>query len=144
MYEGVLQALWEVGSFESIVMHGQLLAPPDGSRVGLYMSSAADIWQDYGFTGGAGGDGQVHSGATGQPAFGTATRALYIALLHHELKVDIVIEPLRNSDPEELFLGPKEHSLLYESLWEIVPLGLDNIKVKFTGLTQNLQVDPAV
>ena len=102
MYEAVLQGLWEVGSFEDILIVSQksmprstaspgrltrqlpfcrqdvgggaatLLGQPKGAKVGLFMSSAADIWKD----------NELDPTDSTNPVytFGTNIRAVYVML----------------------------------------------------------------
>ena len=75
MYEAVLQGVWEAGSFEDLLFAGVLQGQPMGSKVGLFMSSAADAWRE-----------------TDMNGYAAAVRALYIVLRHFEWHVSIIVE----------------------------------------------------
>ena len=68
-YENVLRAMWELGSFEDIIMHGQEQGA--GARTAVLYSRTADIWQSSG--GGVFETLLAHK------------RSLYIALKHMQL-----------------------------------------------------------
>ena len=68
-YENVLRAMWELGSFEDIIMRGREQAA--GARTAVLFSRTADIWQSSG--GGVFETLLAHK------------RSLYIALKHMQL-----------------------------------------------------------
>ena len=68
MYQTIRQALYELGQFEDIVQSGRVRP----GLVALWFSETADIWDD-------------NAGA-----FAAGKRALYIAVRHHQLPLDIV------------------------------------------------------
>ena len=70
MYGMVLKTLREIGTFEDIVQTGQVRS----SQVGLWFSETGDIWHD-------------NAGS-----FAAGKRALYIAILHQQLPLDVVVE----------------------------------------------------
>jgi hypothetical protein len=79
MYSTVRTALAELSSFEDIVQAGHV---PDGD-VGMWCSDAFDIW---------GPATPPNQYGEHQNTFLAAKRALFIAMLHAELAVDIVVE----------------------------------------------------
>lgn len=70
MYAMVLRSFRELGQYEDIVQAGQR----QPANVGLWFSETSDIWDD---TAGS---------------FGAAKRALYVAILHHQLPVDVLVD----------------------------------------------------
>lgn len=70
MYAMVLKTFRELGLYEDIVQAGQRPA----SETGLWFSETADIWDD-------------NAGS-----FGAAKRALYVAILHQQLPLDVLVE----------------------------------------------------
>jgi len=70
MYQTVRQALHELGTFEDILQNGQVRP----GVAGLWFSEAADIWND------------------NRAPFDMAKRALYIAIRHQQLPLDVVVE----------------------------------------------------
>ena len=89
MYEAVLQGVWEIGVFEDILVDEKagsavIQGQPKGARVGLYMSSACDVWKD--------NEQSPTDPNVAIMTFGTNTRALYTMLLHFGWRVDILVE----------------------------------------------------
>lgn len=70
MYAMVLRTFRELGQYEDIVQAGQR----EPAQVGLWFSETSDIWDD--------------------PAgsFGAAKRALYVAILHQQFPLDVVVD----------------------------------------------------
>ena len=89
MYEEVLRAMNEFGQFESVVLRSNVQDQPPG-EVGLFVSSAGGIWRDTGHAPQWGGS--RHNPAVPNNAFGAAKRALYVALLHLQYAVDIIVD----------------------------------------------------
>ena len=79
IYSTVRTALTELSLFEDIIQAGSV---PNGD-VGLWCSDAFDIW---------GPATPPNLYGAHQNTFLSAKRALYIAMLHAELTVDIVVE----------------------------------------------------
>jgi len=69
-YATVLRTFRELGQYEDIVQAGQRRP----AEAGLWFSETSDIWADY------------------EGSFGTAKRALYIAVLHQQLPLDFLVE----------------------------------------------------
>ncbi len=70
MYAMVLRTLRELAQYEDIAEASQ----PEPAHVGLWFSETSDIWDD---TAGS---------------FGAAKRALYVAILHQQLPVDVLVD----------------------------------------------------
>jgi hypothetical protein len=70
MYQAVRRSLHELGTFEDIVQDGQV----QPGVAGLWFSEAADVWDD------------------NRHPFDAAKRCLYIALLHSQVPLDVVVE----------------------------------------------------
>ncbi len=70
MYAMVLKTLRELGQYEDIVQASERVP----AEVGLWFSETSDIWDD---TAGS---------------FGAAKRALYVAILHRQLPLDVLVE----------------------------------------------------
>lgn len=71
MYQTVTQGLRELGVFEDIVQEGNV----QPARTGLWFGETSDIWGD------------------SKGSFAAAKRALYLAIRHHQVPLDILIEP---------------------------------------------------
>ncbi len=71
MYVAVLKGLRELGSMEDAVQEARV-AP---AQTGLWMGETADIWGD------------------SKGSFGAAKRALYLAVRHHQVPLDLLLEP---------------------------------------------------
>jgi len=69
-YAAVLRTFRELGLYEDLVQAGQRRP----AEAGLWFSETSDIWADY------------------EGSFGTAKRALYIAILHQQLPLDFLVE----------------------------------------------------
>jgi hypothetical protein len=70
MYQAIRQALYELGQFEDIVQDGQVRP----GVAALWFSEAADVWDDY------------------QHSLGAGKRSLYIAIRHQQLPLDCVLD----------------------------------------------------
>ncbi|MBI1913172.1 MAG: beta-galactosidase trimerization domain-containing protein [Planctomycetes bacterium] len=70
MYQTIRQALHELGQFEDIVQDGQVRP----GVTALWFSEAADAWDDY------------------QHSLGAGKRSLYIAIRHQQLPLDCVLD----------------------------------------------------
>lgn len=70
MYQAVRQGLHELGRFEDIVQDGHVMP----GVAALWFSEAGDIWDN------------------NRDPFGAAKRTLYVAIRHHQLPLDIVVE----------------------------------------------------
>jgi hypothetical protein len=71
MYATVLRSFRELGLFEDIIQDGQVR----GAEAGLWFSETGDIWGD------------------SLGSFAAAKRALYTAIRHQQLPLDVLIEP---------------------------------------------------
>jgi hypothetical protein len=78
----VRKSLHELGQFEDIVQDGQVLP----GKVALWFSEAADVWND------------------NRPPFDAHKRALYLAIRHQQLPLDVVIEGDDLKDYKILYL----------------------------------------
>ena len=88
IYEEVLRSMNEYGQVDDVVLRSDVQAQL--GEVGLFASSAGGIWRDTGHAPQSGGS--RHNPAVPNNAFGAAKRALYIALLHLQLSVDIIVD----------------------------------------------------
>ena len=70
MFQAVRQGLHELGLFEDIIQEGQVRA----GVAGLWFSETGDIWND------------------NRAPFDMAKRALYLAIRHQQLPLDVVVE----------------------------------------------------
>ena len=70
MYQAIRQNLYELGQFEDIIQDGQVRP----GVAGLWFSEAADVWDDY------------------QHSLGAGKRSLYIAIRHQQLPLDCVLD----------------------------------------------------
>ena len=89
IYEEVLRSMNDFGQFEQVILSSNVQEQP-AADVGLFVSSAGGIWQDTGHAPQNGGS--RHHPAIATNAFGAGKRALYIALLHSQLCVDIIVD----------------------------------------------------
>jgi hypothetical protein len=70
MYQAIRQALYELGQFEDIIQDGQVRP----GVAAMWFSEAADVWDDY------------------QHSLGAGKRSLYIAIRHQQLPLDCVLD----------------------------------------------------
>lgn len=88
MYQEVRKAIHELGLFEDIVQAGQVRR----GMAALWFSETADIWDDY-----------EHPMSAGK-------RSLYIAIRHHQLPLDCVVDGDKLKDYEILYLTDRHVS----------------------------------
>jgi hypothetical protein len=102
MYLETRRTLWELGGFDDIVFNGAPLWP---SRVGLLMAETTDMWQPAAVArafaaaathGAAGGYLQA---ASRWGTMGSERAALFIALQHAQVQLDVVTEEVTGSGP---------------------------------------------
>ena len=70
MYQAIRENLHELGQFEDIIQDGQVRP----GVAGLWFSEAADVWDDY------------------QHSLGAGKRSLYVAIRHQQLPLDCVLD----------------------------------------------------
>jgi hypothetical protein len=88
MYQAVRTALHELGRFEDIVQDGHVRP----AQAALWFSEAADVWHD------------------NRSPFAAAKRTLYIAIRHHQIPLDMLVEGMDLSKYRVIYLTDRHVS----------------------------------